>query len=66
MSMKTVGVASEAAAAHCTPDPVEVRTKPEVPTEAPAVRVPVKVRLERVGAVPKTRDPVPVMVVAPV
>ena len=49
MSMKTVGVESAAAAAHCTPDPVEVKTCPEVPVEAPAVKEPVIVGPERVN-----------------
>jgi hypothetical protein len=71
MSMKTVGVASEAAVPHCTPVPVDVKTCPEVPAELAAVRVPVRTALERVapervGLVPKTRAPVPVTVVAPV
>ena len=64
--MKTVGVASAAAAAHCVPEPVEVSTYPLVPTEAPAVKVPVTVRLEIVGPVPNTTAPVPVSSVSAV
>ena len=60
MSMKTVGVESAAAAAHCTPDPVEVKTNPEVPVELFAVKEPVKVRPEIVGLVAMTTFPLPV------
>jgi hypothetical protein len=53
-------VASEAAAAHCVPEPVDVRTCPLLPVAPPDVRVPVIVRLETVGLVPNTREPEPV------
>ena len=50
-----------ALAVHCTPVPVEVKVCPLVPTEPPAVTVPVRVRLEIVGAVPNTFEPEPVL-----
>jgi hypothetical protein len=48
------------AATHCTPVPVVESKYPLVPTEPPAVNVPVTVRLEIVGLVPNTSEPEPV------